>query len=224
MSKQFFRFAVKAFIVISLIVLLVPVSSNAYRTISGNDIELSCGQQNTQGKKILVVYDTKYGATRTIANKIQDALCAQGAQVDMSLVKRIQDVSTYDAVIFGSAIISEKWRPDMLNFLKAQEAALAKKHVAVFIVCGLLKDDTPANQQLAQQSYIAPVLNQYPQIVPVGSPGLFGGVMDYSVLTPLDEFLIRTLFGSGPYSLPEGDYRNFDKVTQWTEDIFAVLK
>jgi len=224
MSKQSFKFTATAFIVISLTLLFFPVASNAYRTISGNDIELSCGQQNTQGKKILVVYDTKYGATRTIANKIQEVLCTQGAQVDMSIVKRIRDLSTYDAVILGSAIISEQWRPDMLAFLKAQQGALAKKHVAVFIVCGLLKDDTAANQQQAQQGYIDPVLKQFPQIVPVGSPGLFGGVMDFSVLTPLDEFLIRTLFGSGPYALPEGDYRNFDKVTQWSEAIFAALK
>jgi hypothetical protein len=48
--------------------------------------------------------------------------------------------------------------------------------------------------------------------------------MDFSVLTPMDEFLIRALFGSGPYAIPEGDYRNFDKVTQWANDIFALLK
>ena len=221
MSKQFFRFTATAFIVISLTMVFLPVASNAYLTIPGNDIELSCGQENLQGKKILIIYDTKYGSTRTIANKIQDVLCSQGAQVDMSLVKRIQDVSTYDAVILGSAIIELQWRPDMLNFLKAQEGALAKKNVAVFIVCGMLKDDTPATQQLAQQLFIDPVLKQIPQVVPVGSPGLFAGVMDFSVLTPVDEFLIRTFFGS---VLPEGDYRNFDKVTRWTEDIFAALK
>ena len=221
MLKQFFRFTVTAFIAISLTMMFFPVASNAYRTKSGNDIELSCGQQNLLGKKILIIYDTKYGATRTIANTIQDVLCAQGAQVDMSLVKRIQDISTYDAVILGSAIIDYQWRPDMLNFLKVREGALAKKPVAVFIVCGMLKDDTPANQQLAQQLYIDPVLKQYPQIVPVGSPGLFGGVMDYSVLTPVDEFSLRAFFSK---TLPEGDYRNFDKVTQWTEDIFAALK
>jgi menaquinone-dependent protoporphyrinogen IX oxidase len=221
MSKQFFRSAFIALLVISSAMLFFPGAGNAYRTISGNDIEKACGQQNIEGKRILIIYDTKYGATRTIADKIQEVLCAQGAQVDMSMVKRIQDVSTYDAVIFGSAIIDENWRPDMLKFLKAQEGVLAKKPVAVFIVCGMLKDDTPANQQQAQQRYIAPVLKKYPQIVPVGSPGLFAGVMDYSVLTPGDEFILRVFFSK---TLPEGDYRNFDKVTQWTNDILLLLK
>jgi hypothetical protein len=55
----------------------------------------------------------------------------------------------------------------------------------------------------------------------VGSPGLFAGIMDYSVLKPVDEFLVRVLFGT---MLPEGDYRNFDKVTQWTNDILPLLK
>jgi menaquinone-dependent protoporphyrinogen oxidase len=221
MSKQVFKSSAIAFIVISLIMLLVPVSSSAYRTISGNDIELSCGQQNLQGKRILIIYDTKYGATRTIANTIQNVLCASGAQVDMSLVKRIQDISGYDAIIAGSAIINEQWRPDMLDFLKTQQGALATKKVAVFIVCGLLKDDTPENRDIAKEHYIDKVLQKIPQVVPIGNPGLFAGVLDYSVLTPKDEFLVRILFGK---MLPEGDYRNFDKVTQWTEDIYALLK
>lgn len=220
-SKQFFRSAFIALLVISSALLLFPCAGHAWRTMPGNDIEKICGQENVQGKRILIVYDTKYGATRTIADKIQEVLCAQGAQVGMSLVKRIQDVSTYDAVIIGSAIINEQWRPDALNFLKAQKDALAAKPVAVFIVCGLLKDDTAENRQIAQKYYIDGVLKQVPQIVPVGSPGMFAGVMDFSVLAPMDEFLIRVLFGT---MLPEGDYRNFDKVTQWTNDILPLLK
>jgi len=221
MTKQFFRSTLIALAVISFTLLFFPNAGNAYRTMSGNDIEKACGQQNVQGKRILIIYDTKYGATRTIADKIQEVLCAQGAQVDMSLVKRIQDVSTYDAVIIGSAIINEQWRPDALNFLKAKKDDLAAKPVAVFIVCGLLKDDTAENRQTAQKYYIDAVLKKTPEIVPVGSPGLFAGVMDFSVLAPMDEFLIRALFGS---MLPEGDYRNFDKVTQWTNDILPLLK
>ena len=220
MSKQFFRSAFIALLVISSALLLFPGAGNAWRTMPGNAIEKTCGQQNIEGKRILIIYDTKYGATRTIADKIQEVLCAQGAQVDMSLVKRIQDVSTYDAVIIGSAIINEQWRPDMLKFLKAQQSVLATKPVAIFIVCGLLKDDTAENRQTAQKYYIDAVLKKVPGIVPVGSAGLFAGIMDYSVLTPVDEFLVRALFGT---MLPEGDYRNFDKVTQWTNDILPFL-
>jgi menaquinone-dependent protoporphyrinogen oxidase len=221
MTKQFFRSMLIALLVISAALLLFPGPGSAWKTMPGNDIEKTCGQQNVEGKKILVVYDTKYGATRTIADKIQEVLCAQGAQVDMSLAKRIQDISTYDAVIIGSAIISEKWCPDALKFLKAQQAVLATKPVAIFIVCGLLKDDSAENRQMAQKYYIDSVLKQFPQVVPVGSPGLFAGIMDYSVLKPVDEFLVRVLFGT---MLPEGDYRNFDKVTQWTNDILPLLK
>jgi len=221
MTKQFFRSTLIAVVVISAAMLLFPCSSSAWRTMPGNDIEKTCGQQNIEGKKILVVYDTKYGATRTIADKIQEVLCGQGAQVDMSLVKRIQNISAYDAIIIGSAIINEQWRPDAIKFLKAQEDVLATKDVAVFIVCGLLRDDSAEKRQTAQKYYIDSVLQKVPQIVPIGSPGLFAGIMDFSVLTPVDEFLIRALFGG---MLPEGDYRNFDKVTQWTNDILPLLK
>lgn len=221
MTKQFFRSMCIALLVFSAALLLFPGTGSAWKTLPGNDIEKACGQQNIEGKKILVIYDTKYGATRTIADKIQEVLCGQGAQVDMSLVKRIQDVSAYDAVIIGSAIIMEQWRPDVLKFLKAQEDVLATKPVAIFIVCGLIREDSAENREIAQKYYIDAVLKKTPGVVPVGSAGLFAGIMDFSVLTPVDEFLIRALFGG---MLPEGDYRNFDKVTQWTNDILPLLK
>ena len=74
------------------------------------------------------------------------------------------------------AIIIEKWRPDALKFLKAQESALAGKHVAFFIVCGLLSDDSDANRQLAQTHYIDSVLKTVPKITLVHNAGLFGGI------------------------------------------------
>ena len=208
-------------IFIFLLILLLPATGSAYKTISGACIEQACGEENMQGKRILVVYDTKYGATRTIADQIQNVLCESGARVDMTLVERIDDISEYDAVILGSAIISESWRPDMLRFLRTQEPILATKQVAVFIVCGLLHEDTAEYREIAQQYYIDKVLEKFPQVVPVGNAGLFAGVVDYSVLQPLDEFLMRVLFGR---LLPEGDYRNFDTVTQWTNDIFAIIE
>jgi menaquinone-dependent protoporphyrinogen oxidase len=221
MLKQIRTSPVTAFAVIFFLVLLVPATGSAFKTIPGACIEKTCGEDNLQGKQILVAYDTKYGATRTVAAQIQDVLCDSGARVDMTLVERIDDISEYDAVVLGSAIISESWRPGMLRFLRAQEAVLATKQVAVFIVCGLLHEDTAEYREIAQQYYIDKVLEKYPQVVPVGNAGLFAGVVDYSVLQPLDEFLMRVLFAR---LLPEGDYRNFDKVTQWTDDIYALIE
>lgn len=221
MAKCFFKSFATAGTFIFLFMLLLPATGSAFKTIDGACIEKTCGDGNLQGKRILVTYDTKYGATRTIANQIQDVLCASGARVDATLVERIDDISEYDAVILGSAIISESWRPGMLRFLRAQEAVLATKQVAVFVVCGLLHEDTAEYRDIAQQYYVDKVLEKFPQVVPVGSSGLFAGVVDYSVLQPLDEFLMRVLFGR---LLPEGDYRNFDKITQWTEDIYVLIE
>ncbi len=221
MLKQIRTSHATALAVIFSLILLLPATGSAFKTIPGACIEKTCGEDNLQGKRILVVYDTKYGATRTIAARMQDVLCDAGARVDMTLVERIEDISEYDAVVLGSAIISESWRPAMLRFLRTQESALATKPVAVFIVCGLLHEDTAEYRDIAQEYYIDKVLAKFPDVVPVGSAGLFAGVVDYSVLEPLDEFLMRVLFGK---ILPEGDYRNFDKVTQWTDDIYALIE
>ncbi len=219
MSKHLVGSATKALVIIAAFILLLPCTGAAFLTIDGNDIEMNCQNDNTQGKKVLVVYDTKYGATRTIAYKIKAVLCEQGAQVDLSTVKRIKDVSTYDTVIIGSAIIIEKWRPDALKFLQAQERALAGKHVAFFIVCGLLSDDSDANRQLAQTQYIDSVLKTVPKITLVHNAGLFGGIMDFSVLSSWDLFLIR-----GFNMMSEGDFRNFDKVAHWSKSLYAAIQ
>jgi menaquinone-dependent protoporphyrinogen oxidase len=219
MSKHLLKSVTKALFIFVAAILLLPCTGAAFMTIAGNDIEMSCQDNSTSGKKVLIVYDTKYGATRTIAYKIRDVLCGQGAQVDLSTVKKIQDVSAYDTVIIGSAIIIEQWRPDALTFLNAQQSVLATKHVAVYITCGLLGEDTDANRAMAQKYYIDSVLAKVPQITLVQAAGLFGGVMDFSVLSPLDLFMIRAFNMMG-----EGDFRNFDKITKWSNDLYALIK
>jgi len=98
----------------------------------------------------------------------------------------------------------------------------------LFEECGLLRppcrsrllvEDTEANRALAQKYYIDSVLETVPQITPVQAAGLFGGIMDFSVLSPIDLLMIR-----GFNMMGEGDFRNFDKIAQWSKDLYTVIK
>ncbi len=218
MSQKLLRGAWRIVAIVAAAAVLLPGAASAWFTLSGNDIEYTCQEANA-GKKVLIVYDTKYGATRTLAYRIKDVLCSEGAQVDLSTVRKIKDLSSYDAVILGSAIIVEQWRPDMLKFMKAQENVLKDKKVAVFVTCGIMREDNEENRGMAQKYYIDGVLKKYPNITLVGNAGLFGGVLDFSVLTFQDFIMIKAFNMMG-----EGDYRNFDNVGQWAKDFYDAIK
>jgi len=59
MAKHSYKSFATAFTVIFLLMLLIPATGSAYKTISGVCIEETCGEGNLQGKRVLVVYDIK---------------------------------------------------------------------------------------------------------------------------------------------------------------------
>jgi len=203
---------------IAALLITLPAVSYAYLEKPGDVIEKTCGDANIGGKKILIAYDTKHGATSSIADKIADALCAEGFQVDLKLARNVKDVSAYDAVIAGSPIYMFSWLPGTTNFLNKFKAALAGKPVALFITCTYLKDDndTPDRRAHAVELYIKPVMDKA-GIEPI-STGILSGEFQYSELYPL-EFILMKLA-----KFEEGDFRNWDKIAAWAQEVGALVK
>ena len=74
--------------------------------------EPSCGSKTGHGKKVLVAYASFCGSTGGVAEAIGQTLCRHGAQADVRLVNNITDIAGYQAVIVGSAVRSNSWRPE----------------------------------------------------------------------------------------------------------------
>lgn len=81
---------------------------------------------------ILVTYDTKYGATAGIAEKIGEVLTQAGFATDVLPADRIKNLDAYRAVILGSAVYIGRWRKAAAKFLKSHEKTLAEKLVWLF--------------------------------------------------------------------------------------------
>jgi menaquinone-dependent protoporphyrinogen oxidase len=182
-------------------------------------IETSCGDNNTDGKKILVVYDTEHGSTSTIAKTISDVLCEQGAQIELLLASNAvaEDLSAYDAVIVGSPIYYGPWLPGIMSFLNQNKDILSGMPVAYFVVSTTIKEDTLEEQETVRRVFVEPVLEKIPEIQPVDNIGLFGGTFKFKELYPI-EWLLMKLF-----KFPEGDWRDFDKVSAWAEEVIDLL-
>ncbi len=84
--------------------------------------------------RILVTYASRTGSTAGVASAIGKTLSENGLQVDVLLVSDVKDLSSYRAVVAGSAIQAGAWLPEAMQFVHAHRAELANKPFAAFLV------------------------------------------------------------------------------------------
>jgi len=78
--------------------------------------------------KSLVVFASRYGSTKEVAQAVADGLGA-----DIANVLDHPDIEPYDLVVLGSPIYSGTYLPAMLRFIRHNKDVLAAKKVAAFI-------------------------------------------------------------------------------------------
>ena len=79
-------------------------------------------------EKVLVAYASKYGATAEIAERIGQVLREAGVTTEVLPAGKVRDLTTYRAVVLGSAAYIFHWRKAATRLLKAL-AALAPRPV-----------------------------------------------------------------------------------------------
>jgi menaquinone-dependent protoporphyrinogen IX oxidase len=94
------------------------------------------GQQprSASDKRVLVAYASKFGSTRGVAEKLAATLREGGNHVALRPVDQVDDVSAYDAVVFGSAVFNQRWMPEGEHFIRGNLDALADRPVWLFSV------------------------------------------------------------------------------------------
>jgi menaquinone-dependent protoporphyrinogen oxidase len=167
--------------------------------------------------KILVVYATKFGSTKEVAEKIGEMIKKQNKDVDIRKVTMVRDISKYSAVILGTPIRMGKPISEVFKFARKFQKDLNGKPVACFSVGLYMKEDTPENRMKALKC-LTPLLELVEN--PVGI-GLFGGKIDYDTM-PL---ILRWMFSKDESGqLSEGDWRNWDSVASWVEEILPAME
>lgn len=78
--------------------------------------------------KCLVVYGTKYGSTREVAQAVAD-----GLQADIAGASTMPDIRAYDVVVLGSPIYGNDYISTVVEFIQSHRTELEKKRVAAFI-------------------------------------------------------------------------------------------
>ncbi|MFQ3547423.1 MAG: flavodoxin domain-containing protein [Termitinemataceae bacterium] len=158
--------------------------------------------------KVLVIYGTRSGSTAEIAEAIGATIRTCEHNADIHNVRSKPIVLGYDAVILASPVRMGTWLPEMLTFIRDNQAQLAILPVYVVSIHLLNTDDNDTHTANRQQ-YIAPVLSLLPHATPV----FFKGAINFSRLSWIER-CISKLAGAN-----EQDQRNWDSIQSWTKSI-----
>jgi len=167
------------------------------------------------GKKVLVAYASKCGATAEIADHITQSLCSSGLQADLMPAGSVKDIQAYAAVVLGSAIYMGKPLTEAQRFAEKYLAVQSQIPAALFNVSLSMKDNTPEGVQTAM-SYMQPLIAHVKPVL----VGLFAGRIDMQTLPPLYRLFAQS---DSQGILAEGDYRDWQQIDAWQADLQKTL-
>jgi menaquinone-dependent protoporphyrinogen oxidase len=164
--------------------------------------------------QILVAYASKYGATAEIAEKIGQVLRQAGLRTDVLPAQRVDDLSSYKAVILGSAIYIGQWRKEAATFLRANEKALAERPVWLFS-SGPSGEGDPV--QLLKGWRLPKAQQPVVDRIRPRDIAVFGGALDPKKMNLIEKWMIKNVKAS------LGDFRDWDAIDAWAKAISDAL-
>jgi menaquinone-dependent protoporphyrinogen oxidase len=165
--------------------------------------------------QVLVAYATKYDATAEIAEKIGEVLRQAGLRTDVLEVDDVDDLSSYQAVVLGSAVYIGKWRKEAVRFLKANEKTLADRPVWLFS-SGPAGEGDPV--ELLDGWRFPEDQQDIADRIQPRDIGVFHGRLDVKKLNAVEKWMIKNV------KSPIGDFRDWEAITAWATAIADTLK
>lgn len=169
--------------------------------------------------KILVTYASRSGSTAAVAEAIGKILSEGGAEVEVLPMQAVKDLSSYRAVVAGSAIRKSKWLPEAIQFIRAHQATLRHKSFAMFTVCITLAISNSDQSRSVVAGWVSPVRAMVRPL----SEGLFAGMLNLSRLPfNWDTLMVRARVALGIF--PRGDHRDWKAIHTWAESLKPMLR
>jgi len=193
-------------------------------------------------KKALVAYTTNSGSTEDIARRVAEELSKNGAQVDLTRLEQVTELSSYDVVIIGAPMMLG-WHRAARKFIRERQSTLSKvpvvyfatamsltqtdetqiEGVPIFVDPGLAKPPKNATRLSFRENYATPkkyflpVLKEAAQVRPA-SIAFFGGKLELFRLPLLQMLFVMLVVQAQP-----GDLRNWAAVRDWAANIRSTL-
>jgi menaquinone-dependent protoporphyrinogen oxidase len=172
---------------------------------------------------VLVVYASRHGATRGIAERIAQTLRGSELVVTLLPVEDVREPGHYDAFVVGSAAYMYRWLGEATSFVKHNRALLASRPLWLFS-SGPLGTETVDEQGRDVLEAMAP--KEFAELRgalhPRGERVFFGAWDPSQPPIGLAERFTR-LMPAARDALPAGDFRDWPEIEAWAASIADEL-
>ena len=160
--------------------------------------------------RVLVAYATKKGGTKGIADTIGDELTRDGIEAHVHDAGAVKDIKAYDALVIGSAIYANRWRPEAIRLLSLADRG---SPIPVWLFQSGPLGDGAETMQVEIPKKVARLVEALGAPVPM----TFGGRIEPATA----KGFIAKKMAKGPNA---GDFRDDGRIRQWADGIAEELK
>lgn len=183
--------------------------------------------------KVLVVYGSRHGGTRGIAERIGDVLRTEGLEAVVAAADSAWDVHAADAFVIGSGVYMGGWLNEPLDFMRRHQDALAARPTWLFSSGPLLGSTKSTPGVDAVTDALGPadgpgsggrkkVEALSAAIHPRDHRVFFGAFDPKDPPKSMSERVVR-MMPAARNMLPPGDFRNWDAIEAWAREIATKL-
>jgi menaquinone-dependent protoporphyrinogen oxidase len=184
--------------------------------------------------KVSVVYGSRHGGTRGIAERIGHVLRSEGLDAVVVPADQAGDAATADAFVIGSGVYMGSWLKEPVEFVERNKDTLGGRPVWLF-------SSGPLPGSSASKDAADPLTDALGPETGPGSGGrkkiaeisaairprdhrVFLGAFDpKDPPRAMSERLVRMMPASKNL-LPAGDFRNWDEIDAWAHEIATAVK
>jgi menaquinone-dependent protoporphyrinogen oxidase len=160
--------------------------------------------------KVLVAVASKYGATEGIAQAIAARLNELGLDAEARSVQDVRDIGDVRALVLGSAVYAGSWMKEAIDFAERNADAVSDVPVWLFSSGPLGTEVTDEEEQPRQ-------LGDLTQMLKPNEHRVFFGALDKGKLGFAERMMVKAV------KAPEGDFRVWDAIRGWADQIASDL-
>jgi menaquinone-dependent protoporphyrinogen oxidase len=171
--------------------------------------------------RVLVVYASKYGSTKGIAERIGYTLNESGQSASTVSALAAGQVDGYDAYVIGSATYMFSWLKEAADFVRRNAELLRTKPVWLFSSGPIATDTKDAQGREIRETTVPKEMAELRGLIQPRDHHVFWGAFDHTKLN----FTHRMVYAMPAMKklMVDGDYRDWDEIDAWAKSIAASL-
>ena len=164
---------------------------------------------------VQVISGSRLGATREIADRVAHRLARAGLEARSFAPEEVPDEPTTDAYVIGSGVYGGHWQKAVVAFARDHAAILRQRPVWLF-------SSGPVGDMAVRATPMEPrEAVELSRLLGARDHRVFAGALDRDMVAGSDlsrlESVITRRF------IPEGDWRDWDAIDRWADEIASSL-